>query len=68
MDKVNETQTKHRKELDALKDDKVEVQADNKNRRKLFKKMREIEVSHGILFDQQVSLESFVEKYLPLKM
>jgi len=30
--------------------------------------MRNIDKNHGDLINQQLSLESFVEKYLPLKM
>ena len=46
----------------------MNTKEDKVNRRALQKHMKEIDSNHGTLLNQQLSLESYVEKYLPLKM
>ena len=48
--------------------EKVPHVEDKANRKQLDKQMKEINRSHDTLKDQQVSLESFIEKYMPLKV
>lgn len=68
MDEMQDLLNKHKKDISELYEIKVNVKEDKKNGRKLEKKMKAIDMSHGTLLNQQISLESLVEKYLPLKI
>ena len=54
--------------IDKLDNEKVPHIEDRENRKRLDLHMRKIDVSHDTLKDQQISLENFIEKYLPLKI
>ena len=58
----------HQSELSKLLNTKVEKADDVANRREIASQMKAINSSHDTLRDQQIALESYVEKYLPLRM
>ena len=68
MDHILEIIEKHRKHLEDLTQNKVAVKDDNKNRKELKKQMYMIKDDHDQLLGQQQALESYVEKYMPLKL
>lgn len=68
MDTISTSIEKHSKLISQLQETKVNIKDDKKNRRTLEKHLKAIDESHGTLLDQQISIESFVEKYLPLKI
>ena len=68
MDTMSKSIEKHAKRISEIQETKVNIKDDKKARRTLEKHMKEIDESHGTLLNQQISIESFVEKYLPLKI
>ena len=68
MDKHYAQLQNHDKRLEDLKETKVNIKDDRLHRQELKKRMKEINQEHGVLTDQQLSLESYVEKYLPLRL
>ena len=68
IDTIFDKLEQHRKEIEDLHLRKVEIKNDKANRKQLKKQMQLIESDHGVLNNQQTSLESYVEKYMPLKL
>ena len=68
MNSMNEKIKAHARLIDALKETRMTIKDDKHNRRELEKKIRAIEIDNGSLLNQQASLESFVDKYMPLKL
>lgn len=68
MDLINGNIEKHTRVLSELQEKKLNVKEDKSNRRALEKRMKVIDEAHGTLLDTQLALESYVEKYMPLKM
>ena len=68
MHSMNEKIKAHARLIDELKETRMTIKEDKHNRRELEKKLRAIEVDNGCLLNQQASLESFVDKYMPLKL
>ena len=68
MDLMHEKVQLHREDIEELTKSKVDKSEDTKLRRQTKKQMFKIEVEHDTLQNSQISLESYVEKYLPLKI
>ena len=68
MDTMAKQLERHARLISELQEMKVNIKDDRVNRRAIEKRMKVIDVTHGTLLNQQISLESFVEKYLPLKL
>ena len=68
MDKMTEMLQAHKKQLIDLQTNKVNNVDDEKNRKVIGKRMKQIEKSHDTLLNQQDAQESYIEKYLPLKL
>lgn len=50
-----------------IETDKLNIKDDNHNRKQIMKEMKKINNNHDELRNQQTSLESYIEKYMPLK-
>ena len=68
MDSMSSKIEKHTRQLSELQENKVNNKDDARNRREINRRMKEIDKAHGELLNQQTSLESYIEKYMPLKM
>ena len=65
---MTENIDKHKRQLIDLQTNKVNIVDDEKHRKEIAKRMKKIDKSHDTLMNQQDALESYVEKYLPLKL
>ena len=68
MDNISLSLTSHTRLISEVQEKKVDKKDDKANRRQFEKRMKVIDEEHGILMNQQLALESYVEKYMPLKL
>ena len=68
MDNISLSLTNHTRLISEVQEKKVDKKDDKANRRQVEKRMKVIDEAHGVLMNQQLALESYVEKYMPLKL
>ena len=68
MDNISLSLTNHTRLISEVQEKKVDKKDDKANRRQVEKRMKVIDEAHGVLTNQQLALESYVEKYMPLKL
>ena len=68
MDNISLSLTNHTRLISEVQEKKVDKKDDKANRRQVEKRMKVIDEAHGVLMNQQIALESYVEKYMPLKL
>ena len=65
---INRKCDRNSKEIEDLQDKKVDITQEEENRKVLNKKMEKITTINKSLHNQLMTIENYIEKYLPLRM